>query len=50
MRMPEGLRNTGPMFYKMTEVALRDQVDRNEFSYVDDIVVASKKRLHIFLA
>jgi hypothetical protein len=28
----------------MTKVALKDQVGRNAFSYVDDIVVASKKK------
>ena len=28
----------------MTKAALKDQVGRNVFSYVDDIVVASKKK------
>jgi hypothetical protein len=42
--MPEGLRNTGPMFCRMTKVALKDQVGRNVLSYVNDIVVASKKK------
>jgi hypothetical protein len=28
----------------MTKVALKDQVGRNVLSYVDDIVVASKKK------
>jgi hypothetical protein len=44
MRMLEGLRNTGPIFCRMMKVALKDQVGRNVLSYVDDIVVASKKR------
>jgi hypothetical protein len=44
MRMPEGLRNAGPTFCRMTKAALKDQVGRNVLSYVDDIVVASKKR------
>jgi hypothetical protein len=44
MRMSEGLRNTGPTFYRMTKAALKDQVGRNVLSYVDDIVVASKKK------
>jgi hypothetical protein len=44
MRMPEGLHNAGPMFYKVMKVALRDQVGRNVLSYVDGIIVASKKK------
>jgi hypothetical protein len=44
MRMPEGLRNTGLIFYRMMKVALKDQVGRNVLSYVDDIVVESKKK------
>jgi hypothetical protein len=44
MRMPKGLRNAGPTFCKMTKVALKDQVGRNVLLYVDDIVVARKKR------
>jgi hypothetical protein len=44
MRMPEGLRNAVPTFSRITKTALEDQVGRNVFSYVDDIVVASKKR------
>jgi hypothetical protein len=42
--MSKGLCNTGPTFYRMTKAALMDQVSRNVLSYVDDIVVASKKR------
>jgi hypothetical protein len=44
MRMSEGLRNTCPTFCRMMKAALKDQVGRNVLSYVDDIVVASKKR------
>jgi hypothetical protein len=44
MRMPKGLRNTGPTFCRMVKATLKDQVGRNVLSYVDDIVVASKKR------
>jgi hypothetical protein len=40
----EGLHNAGPTFCRMTKAALEDQVGRNVLSYVDDIVVASKKR------
>jgi hypothetical protein len=42
--MPEGLRNIGLTFYRMMKVALKDQVGRNVLSYVDDIVVANKKK------
>jgi hypothetical protein len=45
--MPEGLRNTGPTFCRMTKAALKDQVSRNVLSYVDGIVVASKKASYI---
>jgi hypothetical protein len=44
LRMPEGLRNAGSTFCRMTKVALMDQVGRIMLSYVDDIVVVSKKR------
>jgi hypothetical protein len=42
--MPEGLRNAGPTFHRMTKVVLKDQVGRIIFTYVDNIVVASKKK------
>jgi hypothetical protein len=42
--MLEGLRNAGPTFRRMMKVALKDQVGRNVLSYVDDIVVVSKKK------
>jgi hypothetical protein len=42
--MPECLRNAGPTFYRMTKVALKYQVGRNVLSYVDDIVIANKKK------
>jgi hypothetical protein len=44
MRMSEGLRNAGSTICRMTKAALKDQVGRNVLSYVDDILVASKKR------
>jgi hypothetical protein len=44
MRMPEGLRNTGPTFCRMMKVTLKDQVGKHIFSYVDDIIVARKKK------
>jgi hypothetical protein len=42
--MPEGLHNAGPTFCRMTKVDLKDQVGRNVLSYVDDIVVACRKK------
>jgi hypothetical protein len=42
--MPEGLHNAGPTFCRMSKVALKDQIGRNALSYVNDIVVAGKKR------
>jgi hypothetical protein len=44
MRMPEGLCNIGPTFSRMMKAALKDQVDRNIFSYVDNVIVASKEK------
>jgi hypothetical protein len=44
MRMTEGLRNVGPTFCRMMKAALKEQVGRNVFSYVDDIIVASKEK------
>jgi hypothetical protein len=47
--MPEGLRNTGATFCRMIKLALKNQVGRNVLSYVDDIVVTSKKKeVYIF--
>jgi hypothetical protein len=45
--MPEGLRNVGPTFCRMTKGALKDKVDRNILSYVDDIAVDNKKENYI---
>jgi hypothetical protein len=44
LKMPEGPRNAGPTFCRMTKETLKDQVGRNVLSYVDDIVIASKKK------
>jgi hypothetical protein len=44
LRMTEGRRNAGPTFCRMTKVVLKDQVINNVLSYVDDIVVVSKKK------
>jgi hypothetical protein len=42
--MPEGLKNAGPTFCRITKAILKDQMQRNVFTYVDDIMVASKKK------
>jgi hypothetical protein len=44
LRMPKGLKNASPTFYRMTKVILKDQMQRNVYAYVDDIMVASKKK------
>jgi hypothetical protein len=44
LRMLEGLRNAGSTFCRMMKTALKDQVRRNVLSYVDGIVVASRKK------
>jgi hypothetical protein len=44
LRMPEGLKNIGPTFYRMMKVILKDQMQRDVFAYVHDIVVASRKK------
>jgi hypothetical protein len=43
-RTPEGLKNAGPTFCRMTKVILKEQLKRNVFDYVDGIVVAHRKR------
>jgi hypothetical protein len=42
--MPEGLKNASPMFCRMTRAILKDQMQRNVFTYVDNIVVASIRK------
>jgi hypothetical protein len=44
IRMPEGLKNAGSTFSCLTKTVLEGQVGRNIFTYVDDIVVASKNK------
>jgi hypothetical protein len=44
IRMPEGLKNAGSTFSRLTKTVLESQVGRNIFTYVDDIVVASKSK------
>jgi hypothetical protein len=42
--MPEGLKNAGPTFTKMTRVVFKPQIGRNIQAYVDDLVVKSNDR------
>ena len=42
IRMPEGLKNTGSTFARMTKAVLDPQLQKNIIAYVDDIVVMSK--------
>jgi hypothetical protein len=44
LRMPEGLCNAGPIFYRMMKTTLKDQASRNVLLYINDIVVTSKKK------
>jgi hypothetical protein len=44
LRILEGLRNAGSTFCRMMKAAMKDQLGRNVLSYVDDIVMVSKKR------
>jgi hypothetical protein len=44
VRMPEGLKNAGSTFSRLTKTVLESQVGQNIFTYVDDIVVASKNK------
>jgi hypothetical protein len=44
LRMPKGLHNAGPTFCKMMKATLKDQVSRKVLFYVNDIVVASRKK------
>jgi hypothetical protein len=37
MRMPEGLHNAGPTFFRMMKATLKGEVGRNVLSYVEDI-------------
>jgi hypothetical protein len=44
VRMPEGLKNTDSTFSRLTKKFLKNQVGHNAFTYVDDIIVASKSK------
>jgi hypothetical protein len=42
--MPEGLKNAGQSFSRMSKEVLGPQLRRNVLAYVDDIVVTSAER------
>jgi ribonuclease HI len=44
IRMPDGLKNAGSTFSRLTKTVLEGQVGRNIFTYVDGIVVASRSK------
>jgi hypothetical protein len=44
LRMPEGLKNAGGSFSRMTSKVLSSQIGRNVLTYVDDIIVKSMKQ------
>jgi hypothetical protein len=44
LRMPEGLKNAGGSFSRMTSKVLNSQIGRNVLTYVDDIIVKSTKQ------
>jgi hypothetical protein len=44
LRMPEGLKNAGGSFSKMTAKVLHSQIGKNVLTYVDDIIVKSTKQ------
>jgi hypothetical protein len=41
VRMPEGLKNAGPTFTRMTGEVLKPQIGRNIQAYVDDLIIKS---------
>jgi hypothetical protein len=43
-KMPEGLKNAGGSFSRMTTKVLHSQIGRNVLTYVDDIIVKSTKQ------
>jgi hypothetical protein len=44
LRMPEGLKNAGGSFSRMTSKVLHTQIGKNVLTYVDDIIVKSMKQ------
>jgi hypothetical protein len=46
MRMPEGLKNAGPTFTRMTREVFKPQIGRNIQDYVKGLIVKSGDRLN----
>jgi hypothetical protein len=44
LRMPEGLKNAGGSFSRMTAKVLHSQIGKNVLPYVDDIIVKRTKQ------
>jgi hypothetical protein len=44
LRMPEGLKNAGGSFSRMTAKVLHSQIGKNVLTYVDDIIVKNTKQ------
>jgi hypothetical protein len=44
LQMPEGLKNAGESFSRMTVKVLHSQIGRNVLTYIDDIIVKSTKQ------
>jgi hypothetical protein len=44
VRMPEGLKNAGPTFTRMTREVFKPQIGRNIQAYVDDLIMKSSDR------
>jgi hypothetical protein len=44
VQMPEGLKNVGSTFSRLTKKVLESQMGHNIFAYVDDIIVVSKSK------
>jgi hypothetical protein len=44
VRMPKGLQNAGSTFSRLTKKVLENQVGHNIFTYINNIVVASKSK------
>jgi hypothetical protein len=44
VRMPEGMKNVGSTFSRLTKTILKSQMGRNIFTYVNNIVVASRNK------
>jgi vacuolar-type H+-ATPase catalytic subunit A/Vma1 len=41
--MPEGLKNAGSTFYRMTKAILKDRMQRNAFAYIDNMTSRTKE-------